>query len=263
MSNRRTIIRWYITGIVGRLSRVTRPYFLVKSFILRYLKHYRIDLSDSEFELKAGVSFRDFFTRRLIAGARNINGSLVSPADSTLTSFGMNDEGRLIQAKGMNFSFNELTAASCECHPAMSYAVFYLSPADYHRFHAPLDMTIRTIQLIGGTCYPVHPKSSAKRETLYCCNERVVLSGDSPLGSFWLVFVGAMIVSSVHLTFRGDQLLLPEGQPVECNHSLQAGDEIGYFSLGSTIVLCLDSQVLSQIKIPVNGKLKMGESLIG
>ncbi len=262
MKRRRTIIRWYITRLAGRMSRITKPHILVKFFVKRYSQHYKISWKDSEFELKTGVSFHDFFTRRLRPGARKLGDKLVAPADSRISSHGMNTNGTLIQAKGIDFSFADLTGCDHECPPTMSYAVFYLSPADYHRFHAPFDMSILRMKSIGGTCYPVHSKSTAKRRGLYCCNERVVLSGDSTYGKYWMVLVGAMIVGSVHLTFKGEPFDLSEGHEAECYYQLKIGDEIGYFSMGSTVVLCVESPVLAQISIPLHQKIKMGDTLL-
>ncbi|NLA23620.1 MAG: phosphatidylserine decarboxylase [Bacteroidales bacterium] len=256
-----TKFRWCVTKLAGRLSRITKPYWLIKVFIKKYIKFYSVDLSDTEFEFKKGISFHDFFTRPLKQNLRIINSDFISPADSVIASCGMSNQGKFIQAKGIDFSFQDLTQSNFQSDN-LSYAVFYLSPADYHRFHAPFDMHVKSIVSIGGTCFSVNEKSAEKRKNLYCRNERVVLHGESKFGEFWLVLVGAMVVGSVYLNFIDDCNKIEKSKQINCDYKLKLGDELGYFALGSTVIVCLDSPLLSEIKIPLKEKVKMGDAII-
>lgn len=57
------------------------------------------------------------------------------------------------------------------------YCVLYLSPKDYHRFHAPVDFELQTGRHFPGEVLPVNPWLSERFSDLFSVNERVVLSG--------------------------------------------------------------------------------------
>ncbi len=257
---KKTIARKHITALAGKMSRWKSPYFLIESFIKLYIRYYKIQLNDYDFSFEKGISFHDFFTRKLKPGSRSITGNFISPVDGTITALGIADSCSKIPAKSQQFTFEELTGCVIEDVFPISYAVIYLSPADYHRIHAPFALQVSTITHIEGCHYPVHLKSQMKRDSLFCQNERVVLSGTCEYGRYWFVLIGAMIVGSVYLSFTGTLHSKDAASLWGCNYQLNTGDEIGYFALGSTVVLFVEGNRLkhnSSLPKPV----KLGDAM--
>ncbi|HEY5949866.1 MAG TPA: phosphatidylserine decarboxylase, partial [Kofleriaceae bacterium] len=69
------------------------------------------DLGEAELDLRSYASLGDLFARRLRPGAREIDAeptSIISPCDGALAARGNAIDGSLIQAKGKNYSLEEL-----------------------------------------------------------------------------------------------------------------------------------------------------------
>ncbi|MCV5804734.1 phosphatidylserine decarboxylase, partial [Escherichia coli] len=75
------------------------------------------------------------------------------PADACVSQFGPIEDGQLIQAKGHNYSAQELLGGDeklAEAFKDGSFATLYLSPRDYHRVHMPCDGTLRQMIYVPG-----------------------------------------------------------------------------------------------------------------
>lgn len=82
--------------------------------------------------------------------------------------------------------------------------IFYLSPANYHRFHAPTDLHALSICPIDGEHKPVNEKALMKLGgRVYDRNVRKVMNCIHEIGGvkafLGLVFVGAFNVAHIHL----------------------------------------------------------------
>ncbi|HAS8134014.1 TPA: phosphatidylserine decarboxylase, partial [Vibrio vulnificus] len=78
------------------------------------------------------------------------------PADACVSQFGPITNGQLIQAKGHDFSAQELLggdAALAEEFKDGSFATLYLSPRDYHRVHMPCNGTLRQMIYVPGDLF--------------------------------------------------------------------------------------------------------------
>lgn len=82
------------------------------------------------------------------------------------------------------------------------YTVIYLSPRDYHRFHAPTDLSFSTRRHIEGYLEPVKPAYIKNHPYVFKSNERVNLFGEWEQGEFLFSAVGALNVGSIHLLFE-------------------------------------------------------------
>lgn len=141
------------------------------------------------------------------------------------------------------------------------YIVLYLHPGDYHRFHAPTECVFNSRRHYPGQLMPVAPAFAQFCPKLFARQERVVLSGAWKHGFFSYTPIGAYNVGSMKLDFDSD--LVTNRDPAwhsfynGCNikeytekHSknntafrgieVKRGDEVGYFELGSTIVLVFE-----------------------
>ncbi|KAI9175918.1 phosphatidylserine decarboxylase 1 [Blastocladiella emersonii ATCC 22665] len=146
--------------------------------------------------------------------------------------------------------------ASADAHPAtdLYYAVIYLAPGDYHRFHSPAQWTVRERRHIHGELLSVSPRLLAQLPTLFALNERVALLGEWTHGMFAMVPVGATNVGSVRINFDPELATNHPAWAVDNGYGVErieynAGkgvhlgkmDEIGGFMLGSTVVLVFEA----------------------
>lgn len=113
---------------------------------------------------------------------------------------------------------------------------------------------------------------------LFTLNERVALLGRWRHGFFSMTPVGATNVGSIHINFdkdlRTNNLLRkkPDGSYAEATytnsstllrgHALHAGEEMGGFSLGSTVILVFEApRGKVEFCVREGGKVKVGEAL--
>ncbi|RPA99957.1 phosphatidylserine decarboxylase [Choiromyces venosus 120613-1] len=147
--------------------------------------------------------------------------------------------------------------------PAKSlyFAVIYLAPGDYHRFHSPTNWLIQTRRHFPGELYSVSPYLQSRLPGLFTLNERVVLLGKWRYGMFSMTPVGATNVGSIKVHFdrelrtnsltrdvtggkggRGFAEATYEGSSkLLGGYPMVKGGEMGGFNLGSTIVLVFEA----------------------
>ena len=216
--------------------------WLLRLLIRFYVKIFRIDLSEYDFNLQEITTFNAFFTRKLLSGTRTWERGICSPVDGRVMSVGSLEKGKLFQVKGVDYTLEDLVGI--KVLDRGSFINLYLSPADYHRVHAPMDMTIESITHIPGKLLSVSSKNAKFVKGLYTGNERVILSGKNKLGRFYFVFVGALNVGSIALSFFPElKTNLWKDKTKNFDHffEIKKGEELGWFEMGSTIIFILES----------------------
>lgn len=261
MSDRLAVLPQYVlpkralTQFAGALARRSLGDF-TQYKIRRFVARYGVDMSEAaEPDLTRYLSFNDFFTRALKPGVRPLaQADFVCPVDGRISQFGPIDGEQLLQAKGHVYSTTALLggdATEAARYRDGSFATIYLSPRDYHRIHMPCAGRLRSMVYVPGDLFSVNPTTARGVPGLFARNERVVCLFDGAHGPFALVLVGATIVGSMATVWHG--VVNPPrarhirrwdytGQqpPIE----LQAGDEMGRFLLGSTVVLLFPQDTL-------------------
>ncbi len=153
-----------------------------------------------------------------------------------------------MSAKGMTYTTETLLAdaAIAERFQSGLFATLYLSPRDYHRIHMPVTGTLKTMIHVPGDLFSVNPVTADNVPNLFARNERVVCLFDTDKGELALVLVGAMIVASIATTWAG--LITPPTKKTvtridydDTSITLQKGEEMGHFQLGSTVVMLLNN----------------------
>jgi len=207
-----------------------------------------VDLAEAQDSDAADYpSFNAFFTRPLKPGVRPLADSdLVCPVDGVVSQCGAIHGDRVFQAKGRDFSLDELlggdTARSSTFKNGM-FATMYLSPRDYHRVHMPAAGRLTATCYVPGRLFSVNAVTSGGVNRLFARNERLVCYFEGPQGPFAMVLVGAMIVAGIETVWSG-QVAPPPRRAVSMDYaalpesvSLDRGDEMGRFLLGSTVIL--------------------------
>ncbi|KAI9216189.1 phosphatidylserine decarboxylase-domain-containing protein [Blastocladiella britannica] len=226
--------------------------------------------------------------------------ALVSPADGLLLHYGTVDRTKDNDAivhgiKGTGYNVHTLLGglAPSTADPAvdaplarsagtgptdMHFAVIYLAPGDYHRYHSPAAWTVSERRHVHGELLSVSPRLLRHLPSLFTLNERVALLGSWTPNSttaplfFAMVPVGATNVGSIVINFDpeldtnhpawhkdngyGVESLKYSGSGV----SLTKGQEVGGFKLGSTVVLVWETPAGS---FKWAGQTAPGESVTG
>ena len=135
-----------------------------KNFLIgRIVKAYRVDLDEAATaELADWPHFNAFFTRALKPGARPLatgDRTVLCPADGKVSQAGPIAAGRVLQAKGRDFSVAEFLAdaSSAAAYAEGACLTVYLSPRDYHRVHMPLAGTLVETVHVPGRLFSVAP----------------------------------------------------------------------------------------------------------
>ncbi|MGO1297867.1 MAG: archaetidylserine decarboxylase [Vibrio sp.] len=239
-----------LTELLGKLASA-KSGRLTTAVIRWFIKRYRVDMNEALHpEPSHYATFNDFFTRALKDGARPITDEshgLVHPADGAVSQFGYINDGKLIQAKGHDFSAQELLGGDATLAAQFQdgdFATIYLSPSDYHRVHMPCSGTLRQMIYVPGDLFSVNPLTAQNVPNLFARNERVVCIFDTEHGPMAQVLVGATIVGSIEVVWAGT-ITPPRGCSVHLwNYPasgdkaihLEKGAEMGRFKLGSTVI---------------------------
>lgn len=231
---------------------------LLRWVIRRYVKYYKISLDDFDCNETQISCFNDFFTRQLKPNTRPLGKGIVSPVDARVYAVGEIHDGQILQIKDQKITVEGLLDA--DRFTAEYFMSFYLSPGDYHRFHAPVDLKVTSIKYIPGMFYSVRPKIAQKRK-VFLKNERVVLHCETAQGKLYLVFVAAQNVGKIELKALGG--ICPDKKGISLfkefqQSEFQKGDELGVFHMGSSVVLLTEKTPLKQL---ANYAVKFGEAL--
>ena len=222
-----------------------------------------MDLSEAELDLSDYKSFSELFVRRLRPESRVIDSPanvLISPVDGCVSLAGVAEAGRLIQAKGLDYSLFDLLGDRqlAQQLEGGSFVTIYLRPRDYHRIHAPCAARLETLRRWPGTVFPVQPSSVRAIKGLFVRNERVVLQFRCGAGAMAAVFVGAAAVAAISTPFE-------DASASACHFSpavdVQRGDEIGAFHLGSTVILICQSGCATLDALEPGQEIRLGNRI--
>ena len=240
--------------------------WLKNLLIRRFIEAYDVDMGEAARSVEEFKSFNDFFTRELKPGARPLADSaahILSPADGAVSQIGRIEEDRIFQAKGRHFTATQLLGGDEEAAKRFeggSFATIYLSPRDYHRVHMPASGSLASTTYVPGDLFSVNQVTAENVDGLFARNERLACLFTGPDGIFASVMVGAMIVAGIETVWSGlvethHPKLIRESFGADA-HSFAAGDEMGRFILGSTVVLLFEPG-----RVEWDDSLKAGDSV--
>ena len=242
----------------GKYSSLLLKKFVTSSFskklIREYSRVYEIELEEVSKEINRFTSLQDFFTRQLKTEARPIDAStntFVSPVDAKIESFGTVHENAVFTVKEKPYTLKDLFGKEelAKKYVNGHYIVFYLSPANYHRIHSPLDAAVIRQYILGNKSYPVNKMGLTYGKTPLSHNYRMISELQYQNNkNFTLVKVGAMFVNSIKLT--------------NTSKYWKKGEEVGYFAFGSTVVMFFEENTISFTEnIQHGNEVKMGERI--
>ncbi|KAH3687248.1 hypothetical protein WICPIJ_001764 [Wickerhamomyces pijperi] len=167
------------------------------------------------------------------------------------------------------------------------FAVIYLAPGDYHRYHSPTNWVVTLRRHFIGELFSVAPYFQRTLNKLFVLNERVALLGYWKYGFFSMIPVGATNVGSIKVNFDKDlatntkyesahyqdselkrvkkntcyEATYSNASKVLGGQPVTKGEEVGGFMLGSTVVLLFEAPKEFKFNINKGQKVKMGAKL--
>ncbi|MBX7494818.1 archaetidylserine decarboxylase [Qipengyuania sp. 6B39] len=260
-----------VSRLAGKFASSETPW-LKDRLIRRFIDAYDIDMSQAARSAEQFTSFNDFFTRELKPGARPLADAgeyILSPADGAISQIGWIEQGRIFQAKGRAFTAQQLLGGDADAAARFeggTFATIYLSPRDYHRVHMPAAGELRSTTYVPGELFSVNQVTAENVDGLFARNERLACLFDGPDGTFASVMVGAMIVAGIQ-TVWSDKVeahapkLVCEDFPAGA-HTFAAGDEMGRFFLGSTVVMLFEPDRVEWLDgLAAGDTVRMGQAL--
>ncbi|MFY9178349.1 MAG: archaetidylserine decarboxylase [Venatoribacter sp.] len=261
----------WLSRLVGAIA-ASEVKWIKNTFINYFIPRFGINMAEAQRKSADEFrSFNDFFTRELETDARTIaDAAICSPADGAISQLGPIKDGRIFQAKGQSYTALELLGGSSELANEFAdgeFATIYLSPKDYHRVHMPITGTLRDMIYVPGDLFSVNQTTAENVPRLFSRNERLVAIFDTERGPMAMVLVGAMIVAAIETVWAGR--ITPFERKRKVTHyqnlqpiTLQKGEEMGRFLLGSTVVLCFAKNQIKWLEtMQAQSPLQMGQAL--
>ena len=260
-----------LTALIWRIARIR--HVATKNFLInRFVDLYDVDTDAAKLNVPDDfATFNDFFVRELLSGARPVDesdNSIVSPVDGTVSMAAAIRNDSIIQAKGLDYSLNDLLATDLEQAAAYvdgTFATIYLAPYNYHRVHSPWDGELTGVRYIPGSLFSVNAATVMNVDGLFRRNERLVMHFKTDRGPAVLIFVGALNVGSIWTPWTGELRPRKHGVvdvPDLSGHSttVKKGYLLGWFNMGSTVILLLPEGVSAwDDDFQAGETLRMGE----
>lgn len=214
-------------------------------------------------------SWNDFFTRKLIKGARPIqdpenNKIIVSACDSTVYKISHNVEKySQFWIKSQPYSLNDMLANDELTDLFIGGSVYqaFLNPFNYHRWHSPVSGTIKKAYIQDGLYFsqtnaegedPTDQDLSEGYITQVQTRAIIFIECDDPaMGIICVMPVGMVEISTCTLN--------PAITP---GYHIIKGEELGYFQFGgSTHCIIFQRDVIKQFFVDKNSFSQVGEKI--
>ncbi|MEE9444877.1 MAG: archaetidylserine decarboxylase [Cocleimonas sp.] len=258
-----------VSRLIFKLTRIESK-FVPKSIEL-FSKAFDVNLNDAIHpEPSHYKTFNAFFTRQLKPELRPIAPSkLVSPVDGTISQFGSIIDSSLVQAKGVSYTLDSLLGGNKEqskLYENGQFITVYLSPKDYHRIHMPCSGKLIEQTHVPGRLFSVAKHTVNTIKGIFARNERVIASFETEFGPMAMVLVGAINVAAIETVWAG-LITPPKGKSLTTKNynqkeiSLDKGEEMGRFNMGSTVILLFANGAPTLQGLSIDQSVVMGESL--
>lgn len=197
-------------------------------------------------------SLHALFTRRLKEDIRPVDQSpltISSPVDGILNDMGEISKNQTFYIKDQLYHLQEILGDSKKAatYEDGYFFVLYLSPRHYHRIHYPIKGRLASRYALGEKSFPVNNLGMKWGDSPFATNYRIISEAATSFGKIGIIKVGALNINSIQLTNAAD--------------TFEKGDELGYFSFGSTVILLLEKNPLFTPKVDLHSEVIVGQSI--
>lgn len=197
--------------------------------IRAFIDFYHIDMTQFTPSSPSDYpTFTSFFTRHHAPGARPIQlpsdpSKATVPSDCRIVVYPSISLAQKLWIKGANFSIAALIldAEKAKVWDEGAVASCRLSPQDYHRYHSPVEGTVKWFKRVGGDYYQVDPVCLGSRVDVLTRNARSCLGIQTrEFGMVLFAAIGATEVGSVEYVFF---FFVEQPLPLKANHEMNFG----------------------------------------
>lgn len=184
------------------------------------------------------------------------NNFIISPVDAKLVSSGpILNGGKIISKSNKEISLEEIIGKHASLFEGGFYLNFYLSPGNRHYWRMPYDSSLVSMNINQGKAkIPIFIgldnifKNKDYFRKAINKNANVGMVFNSKSFSFTMIPVGSLNVNGIHIID-------------ENNSKYKKGDIGGYFSIGSSMLLCFPKNSF-KILIKNGDNVKIGQNII-
>lgn len=231
----------FVSFCVGWFSTWRYPRWLIRGTLKWYVDRYKLRMEEASQPLEHYQTLGQLFTRELKPEVRPIKNGACSPVDGLLRECGPVSKGMVFEVKNQLTDLTELLKSEDKAKKFENgtYWNFYLSPQDCHHVFCPFDGEVLEIIRIPGALFPVNDFAVKWIPKLFVRNARLVTYLKTPRGLAAIVMVGALNVGKMESCLDAMHIGRPDQSDPENRLpvKLQAGDRLGTFHLGSSVVL--------------------------
>ncbi len=181
----------------------------------------------------------------------------ISPVEAELIADGkIEKNGEIISKAGRKINLAEVLGESAEYFSGGFYLNFYLSPQSRHYWRIPYDCKMISTKINNGrSFFPVFIGldkffgSNIFFEKAIRKNASIGQIFETKSFRFAMMPVGSLNVNRIHIVD-------------ERNGEYNKGDIGGYFSAGSSVLLCFPNYPL-EVLVQVGAKVKIGDGIVG
>jgi phosphatidylserine decarboxylase len=261
----------FLSRIFGYIAGIHLPEPIMNFIIKHYCSFYKVNQNEIDYPKAGFRAFDLFFTRMLKPGIHKVDpnlNSIVSPVDAKISEFGTINNNTIIQAKGIGYKLDELIPSkmSDEFTDGL-FITLYLSPADYHRIHSPVNGKITGYFAIPGKLFPVQEFMVNGLRGLFSKNERILTYIKNKNKLLAVCKVGAMNVGRISLSYSDTETNCWFRRkkeffyPVKKQPAVKKGQEIGIFHLGSTIIMLFQKNTIQFVNIKKGQRIRVGQKI--
>lgn len=253
----RILLRPLVCPVFSRIGGRLLSTRLSAFFIRPFIRAGRIDMS--QYEKRKYLSYNDFFTRKLVPGARKVSDvpdCFISPCDSRLSVYEITDNC----AVNIKYTRYSVAALLRDRKLAEEYSggyiwVFRLCVDDYHRYIYVDNGTVSQSRHIAGVFHTVNPAANDVYPIYKENTREYTLLESEHFGTILQMEVGALLVGKIQNHRR--------------TGPVKRGQEKGSFAFGgSTIILmtkkgavCPDEDILSNSARGIETRVLLGEQI--
>lgn len=227
-------------------SRLSHP--IVRPFV----KTFGIKTEEMEYPLSHYKTIHSLFTRKLTVDVRPIDQSpttLASPVDAIVKDMGRISLEQTFYIKDQEYRLTDILGDEKKATTYQNgyFYVLYLSPKHYHRIHYPIKGKLISRYALGEKSFPVNDLGIRFGNNLFSTNYRIMSELITYYGKINFIKVGALNINSIDL--------------INTATDFDKGEELGYFSFGSTVILLLEHHADFQPIIEPGSEVIVGQAI--
>lgn len=253
---RKTLFKYFVELTGHPLASSTLRTFaqsrLSKPMIKPFIKTFGIATDEMEYPVSHYQTLHELFTRQLATNVRPIHTSpqvIISPVDGIVNDMGNISPDQTFYIKNKLYHLDEVLGDTKKAKKYENgyFYILYLSPKHYHRIHYPIKGELLSRYALGEKSFPVNNLGMNWGDNPFSTNYRVISEITTKFAQIAIVKVGALNINSIGLT--------------NPSSTFNKGDEIGYFSFGSTVILFIEENKQFAPTIDLNTEVKLGQPI--